>query len=326
MVSSAPGATAGDPSLLLSHLSTDLIQPVLDALPMPVFFKDRAGVYRGCNQAFTELLGKRPEEMNGMSVFDLSPRDLAQVYFEADEALMQAGSNQRYETQIQLPSGERRDVIFYKTVLRDAAGQVSGLVGTVVDISERKAMERKLAELASHDPLTSLLNRRAILAHLERLQADRCRQGLPVCLLMCDVDHFKSINDRHGHAVGDEVLQQVAQALRQNLRDGDQLGRIGGEEFLVVLGSTDVAQVTLVAERLRQVVASQPVASGLVSLSVTVSIGAAQSLSADEDWAAVVSRADQALYAAKRTGRDRVVLAGAEAPRGLTHKDWHQQV
>jgi diguanylate cyclase (GGDEF)-like protein/PAS domain S-box-containing protein len=239
--------------LFLSQLPPDVIQPVLEALPMPVFFKDRAGIYRGCNLAFTTLLGLCPADVVGKSVFDLSPPDLAQVYFEADEALMSAGQDQRYESQVQTPSGQRLDVIFYKSVLRDTEGQVSGLVGTILDITERKRMEQQLAEMATRDPLTGLMNRRAILSHLERLHADRRSQRQPLCLLMCDVDHFKSINDRHGHAVGDEVLTQVAQVLRQHLRDGDQVGRIGGEEFLVVLQSTEPEQLAQVGERLRQV-------------------------------------------------------------------------
>ena len=264
--------------------------------------------------------------MVGKSVFDLSPPDLAQVYFEADEALMSAGQDQRYESQVQTPSGQRLDVIFYKSVLRDTEGQVSGLVGTILDITERKRMEQQLAEMATRDPLTGLMNRRAILSHLERLHADRRSQRQPLCLLMCDVDHFKSINDRHGHAVGDEVLTQVAQVLRQHLRDGDQVGRIGGEEFLVVLQSTEPEQLAQVGERLRQVVASHPLMSLDTTFSVTLSIGAVRSLRADEDWASVVSRADQALYVAKRTGRDRVVMADSEPPRQLLHKDWHKQL
>jgi diguanylate cyclase (GGDEF)-like protein/PAS domain S-box-containing protein len=310
--------------LLSPLLSPDLVQSVLDALPTPVFFKDRAGVYRGCNRAFTQLMGKRPDELIGMTVFDLSPHDLAQVYFDADEALMSAGGEQRYEAQVQTPEGERRDVIFYKTVLRDDSGQVSGLVGTILDITERKALELKLADLAEHDALTSLLNRGAILRHLEHLHADRRLRSQHLCLLMCDVDHFKSINDRHGHAVGDAVLKQVAHGLRQHLRDRDRVGRIGGEEFLVVLDSADLDQARQVAERLRSVVSQQGADMTDSGLKVTVSIGLARSLHPQEDWADVVSRADEGLYVAKRTGRDRVVVADAATKR-LLHKDWHKQ-
>lgn len=310
--------------MLISHLSPDLVQSVLDVLPTPVFFKDRQGRYQGCNRAFTELMGKGCDELQGLTVFDLSPPALAQVYADADEALMLAGGEQRYDAQIQRPNGERRDVVFYKAVLRDASGEVAGLVGTILDITERKALELKLADQAEHDPLTGLLNRRAILAHLDKLYTDRRQVSLPLCLMMCDVDHFKSINDRHGHAVGDEVLQQVAHVLRSNLRDGDQVGRIGGEEFLVVLGSTDMDDARQVADRLRQLVAQMDVAhDDRASLAVTISIGLAQSLRQDEDWAEVITRADEGLYVAKRTGRDRVVVADPSV-RGLLSKDWHR--
>ncbi|MGE5450288.1 MAG: diguanylate cyclase [Acidobacteriota bacterium] len=309
--------------MLISNLSPDLVQSVLDALPVPVFFKDRQGVYQGCNKAFTEVMGKRSDELLGMTVFDLSPHDLAQVYFDADEALMAAGGEQRYEAQIQLPSGERRDVMFYKAVLRDAQGQVTGLVGTLLDITERKALETRLADLAQHDALTGLLNRRAILAYLDGLHQDRRQVHQPVCLMMIDVDLFKAINDQHGHAVGDEVLRSVASCLKAQLRDSDRVGRIGGEEFLVVLGSTDLQSAQAVAERLRHELSRLTVTTSGQALRVTVSIGLAQSESTEEDWADVIGRADEGLYEAKRTGRNRVVVA-RESTRQWSSKDWHR--
>lgn len=310
--------------MLTPLLSPDMIQAVLDALPTPVFFKDRQGVYRGCNRAFSELMGKTCSELVGLTVHDLSPPELATVYQEADDALMREGGEQRYEAQLQpCRGGARRDVIFHKAVLRDEHGEVSGLVGIIIDITERKALENRLANLARFDPLTGLLNRRAILAHLEALHHDRRKQRQPVCLMMCDVDHFKSINDRYGHAVGDEVLRHVALTLRAHLRDADALGRIGGEEFLVVLDSTDLDQARQVADRLREAVATAPVMCANRAVSVTVSLGLAQSHSVDEDWASVIARADEGLYAAKRTGRDRVIVAEG-APRLLVEKDWHR--
>lgn len=310
-------------ALLISHFSPDLVQGVLDALPTPVFIKDRQGRYQGCNRAYCELTGKRREELMGLTVFDLLPDEAARAHFEVDEALMRDGGEQRYEARVQHPDGRRRDVIFHKAAVRGPDGLVSGLISTILDITERKALESKLAELAERDHLTGLLNRRAILAYLEGLHADRRHAREALCLMMCDVDHFKSINDRFGHAVGDEVLRQVAQVLRHSLRDADRLGRIGGEEFLIVLGSTDLEGARQVAERLRQQVAALHVVSAGHTLGVTISIGLARSLRQDEDWAEIITRADEGLYAAKRTGRDRVVVAEASA-RGLLQKDWHQ--
>lgn len=309
--------------MLISSLSPDLVQSVLDALPVPVFFKNRQGAYQGCNKAFTEIMGKRSDELLGMTVFDLSPHDLAQVYFDADEALMASGGEQRYEAQIQTPSGERRDVMFYKAVLRDAQGQVTGLVGTLLDITERKALETRLADLAQHDALTGLFNRRAILAYLDGLHKDRRQVHQPVCLMMIDVDHFKAVNDSHGHAVGDEVLRAVSSCLKAQLRDSDRVGRIGGEEFLCVLDSTDLQDAELVAERLRHELSQLSVASVAGALRLTVSIGLAQSQSHEEDWAAVIGRADEGLYEAKRSGRNRVVVA-QESTRNWPSQDWRR--
>ena len=236
---------------------------------------------------------------------------------------MASGGEQRYEAQIQLPSGERRDVMFYKSVLRDAHGQVTGLVGTLLDITERKALELRLADLAQHDPLTGLLNRRAILAHLEGLHKDRRQTLQPVCLMMIDVDHFKSINDQHGHAVGDEVLRTVSHSLVAQLRDSDRVGRLWVAEFLVGLASTDPPDTQEAAERLRHDLRQSMVASANPTSRITCSIGLAQSQTHEEDWAEVIGRADAGLYEAKRGGRNRVVVA-TQSARHKPMKDWHR--
>lgn len=310
--------------MLFSHLLPDQVQDVLDALPTPVFFKDRHGVYKGCNRAFARLIGRRRREIIGLTVFDISPEEYAKSHFDADAALMLSGGEQRYEAQIKRCDGERRHVVFHKAALYDAQGELSGIVGTILDITERKALEVQLADMAERDALTGLLNRRAILAHLEALHRDRRQASQSLCLMMCDVDHFKRINDRHGHAKGDEVLRQVAHLLSGKLRDGDRVGRIGGEEFLIVLASADLEDARQVAERLRQQVADLSItcAEG-ARLDVTISIGVARSLHQDEDWADVIARADAGLYAAKRAGRDKVIVAD-EHMLPANHKDWHQ--
>lgn len=295
-------------------LTPEQAQAVLDALPTPVFFKDRAGRYQGCNRAFAELTGKAMDELVGRSVFELWPPELAQAYYDADEALMAGSGEQRYETQIQRPDGERRDVLFYKAVLRDTDGRVTGLVGTLLDITERKQLEQRLAEQAERDALTGLLNRRGILACLETLCQDRRHHNASICLLVCDIDHFKSVNDRHGHAAGDEVLRATAQRLRLHLREADRVGRIGGEEFLVVLHDADLDAARHVAERLRAAVADERIPVDGQPLAVTLSIGLARSEPRHEDWKALMKRADAALYQAKRLGRNRIVLS--EAPAG----------
>ena len=164
--------------------------------------------------------------------------------------------------------------------------------------------------LAVIDPLTGLHNRRYGLHHLDRV-ATRCRaQGIRAGLIAMDIDHFKQINDRHGHPVGDRVLATVAQALAKNLRAEDLVARIGGEEFLAILPDAGPDQVRAVAERLRQAIEALrvPVAGG-DALQVTMSLGAA--MLADEEDAAhrALELVDRALYAAKSGGRNRVTVA-----------------
>ena len=177
----------------------------------------------------------------------------------------------------------------------------------------RDAVEQGL-RLAVVDPLTGLYNRRYGLHHLERV-ASRCRaQDRPAGVVLLDLDHFKAVNDTHGHAVGDRVLSEVAHAMRSNLRVEDLVCRIGGEEFMAVLPDANLEQVRIVAERLRRAVArvALTVAEGRV-LRVTVSVGITTIEASDTEVAWAVARADRALYAAKAAGRDRVSTAGADA-------------
>jgi two-component system cell cycle response regulator len=164
-------------------------------------------------------------------------------------------------------------------------------------------------ELAVTDSLTGLHNRRYGLYRLQQMMA---RPGKGVAVMMLDLDHFKAVNDQHGHAAGDEVLRRLSQRLRAELRTGDLLARIGGEELLVALADTDYATAHDCAERLRHRIAEAPfaVGDGGPSIAVTMSVGLALAdNSAMETAEAVIARADRALYTAKSLGRDRVMLA-----------------
>jgi diguanylate cyclase (GGDEF)-like protein len=171
---------------------------------------------------------------------------------------------------------------------------------------------RHLHRLAMVDELTALPNRRATLEYLDE-QLRRCRQlGQPLSVLIVDVDHFKRINDQHGHAGGDEVLRAVARALAGSVRAQDRAGRLGGEEFLVVLPGTAADHARAVAERMRAGVAQLEHACTSATLRVTISIGVGVAEGA-ETVESLLARADQALYEAKAQGRDRVCLAAAAA-------------
>jgi two-component system, cell cycle response regulator len=168
--------------------------------------------------------------------------------------------------------------------------------------------------LATTDPLTGLSNRRALLAalHVEIAQARRHAHPLSVCLL--DVDHFKSINDGHGHAAGDQVLAAIGALLRRELRTPDVAARWGGEEFIVLLRHTDADGGVRAAERIRNAVQALEIGAADKKISVTVSIGVAQFV-VEESAEAFIECADQAMYRAKLGGRNRVELAHAPGPQ-----------
>jgi diguanylate cyclase (GGDEF)-like protein len=171
----------------------------------------------------------------------------------------------------------------------------------------------RLAELATHDALTRLLNRNGLDELLQRHFA--ARPPRPLVLLQVDVDHFKRINDEHGHAAGDRVLREIAATLGGVVRGGDFVARLGGEEFLVGCEGADPAAVGLLAERLRRAVAERGYAlpeGG--ELHCTVSVGVSRPFDRRAAWDAALREADQAMYAAKAAGRNRVVLAPAGAP------------
>ena len=168
----------------------------------------------------------------------------------------------------------------------------------------------RLEVQALTDALTGLSNRRAIVEALEDELQRSGRGGTPMAVGMIDIDHFKRVNDEHGHAAGDAVLRELARRLLSTLRPYDSVGRFGGEEFLVVVPGVSRSELGRLLERLRMVVSETPFAVGGRELSVTVSLGGAEH-HAHESMDALIARADDALYVAKARGRDLVVFAEA---------------
>ena len=163
-------------------------------------------------------------------------------------------------------------------------------------------------EVVHVDPLTTLPNRRHIVKILQNevIRAERYKTKLSISMI--DIDFFKKINDSYGHAVGDQVLFQLANVLQENVRDSDTVGRYGGEEFLMILPSTRLGPATEQAARLCQLVREADINIGEI-IRLTVSMGMAEYRHGQEDWKEFLSRADQALYAAKNAGRDQWMVS-----------------
>lgn len=290
-------------------IERDNLQSAIDNLPSPIFFKNRAGIYSGCNKAFEAFIGLPASKVNGASVYDVAPAELAKVYEAADEELMQQGGVQIYEADVCYADGERRTVTFHKAVTRDrVSGEVNGLAGSMLDITERKRLEEQLKWAAERDALTEAYNRRRFfeLAAAAKERAQKTSASLSILVL--DVDHFKLINDRYGHACGDAALNHLVGLLKRELQEPHIFARAGGEEFYCLLEGCDLNEAFEIAERIRKAVETVPHMHDQQLISMRVSIGAA-TVRDGEKISQTIARADEALYSAKQAGRNRVCVA-----------------
>lgn len=180
------------------------------------------------------------------------------------------------------------------------------VLGTVYDIQQRKETEQELKRLATIDTLTGVVNRRFFFELAEKEFRQVLRYKKSVAFLALDIDHFKNVNDNYGHQGGDEVLRAFVQACKEELRETDIFGRIGGEEFSILLLETDQSSARLVAERIRHKIEQMVITFENHAIKITVSIGAAIIDTEDKSLDQVFQRADKALYEAKNSGRNRV--------------------
>jgi diguanylate cyclase (GGDEF)-like protein len=203
-----------------------------------------------------------------------------------------------------------------QAVARGPDGRATRLVGTRQDITEHKLAEQGLLVLAHTDELTGVHNRRRFIELATEELARARRYGHPVTLLMIDLDHFKAVNDRHGHAGGDEVLRSFVQTARTVMRQSDVFGRIGGEEFAALLPHTALQSAQIIAERLLDQINGHAVELPHgQSVRYTVSLGVAEA-QGHTTVPELMAAADKALYAAKAQGRNRSMVAG-QAPHNL---------
>ncbi|WP_028608452.1 histidine kinase N-terminal 7TM domain-containing diguanylate cyclase [Paenibacillus harenae] len=187
-------------------------------------------------------------------------------------------------------------------------GRIAGRTIVMIDVTEYTLLQHKLRRLAEIDGLTSIYNRTFFMEKSRELLAEAHRTHTPLSFILFDVDHFKQINDRYGHSVGDFALQHVVNICRQQLNGNALFGRYGGEEFAVCLPYTDLLQAGNVAEHIRRELAGNPLYSAAKAISVTASFGVTEALSADTTLEALLSEADVALYRSKHEGRNRVHL------------------
>ncbi|MBC2727129.1 diguanylate cyclase [Desulfosporosinus sp.] len=288
----------------------EFIKTMTNIIPVPLFYKDKNGIYLGCNKAFEEFIGLNKDEIIGKTVYDISEKNDAETYANRDRQLLDnPGTTQTYEHEYVNPNNMRKYVIFKKVTYRDSLGNVSGIIGIVNDITEIKERETELTSKTYYDSLTGIFNRRYFDEYVE-IEWKKCkRKNEPLCLIMLDIDFFKNYNDTYGHQEGDNCLHNVAQEIKLSLlRPSDIAVRYGGEEFVVILPNTKLNGAYRVAERIRQNIINRGIkhVASAVSDVVTLSQGIAEMSDINDTVDKCLRNADQSLYEAKKNGRNTI--------------------
>ena len=308
-------ADNAEPGLLAQHQPQ--LRQVFENLPMGVCMIDAGGYLRQVNRAFCEFFGYPESELLNAHFRKLLPPQSRQAAEKRHAASFPNALNQRRSLEVRLHDGATRTVMLEDTIGRDERGNPQR-IAFLVDITQRRDLERRLEEknrrleyLATRDDLTGLHNRRMGWELLERALERGQRLGDKVAVAMLDLDHFKAINDRHGHAVGDTVLKEFSHFVAGALRSSDTLIRWGGEEFLMILPGVDrfsaQATVNRVLAQLRHRVLSP--------LELRVSFSAGVGEHRQQTSKGLLEEVDLALYQAKSAGRGCVAIAPVPVSR-----------
>jgi diguanylate cyclase (GGDEF)-like protein/PAS domain S-box-containing protein len=329
---------------VLQHLDPsasipERVKAAFDTLTEAVMIVDQRGrivlanrAFRGLHpQAASDAIGRRASQLDWLAAS--LANDFADHAWTRVMRTLEPVTGELID--IEQPNGAPlRKTVLNASAVQDAAGRVRGALVTFDDVTqldrmnvqlrgaldelersraEIEAKNRELTELATRDPMTGCFNRRAFFAAFEPMFA-RARTGGRLCCVMTDIDHFKSFNDKYGHAVGDLVIKAVAKALGSTLRPQDILARYGGEEFVILLPELDIEQAHAVADRLRQEIEQQAGQGieGHGELRIASSFGVSSIVQGAESTGQLLEQADAALYVAKKNGRNRVEKWRAE--------------
>jgi diguanylate cyclase (GGDEF)-like protein/PAS domain S-box-containing protein len=283
--------------------------------PIGMALIDLQGRFQHVNRALSGIVGYSREELEAASLESLAhPDDMEEI--RSHMTLLATGEASSYTAEKRYihASGHPIWVALQVTLLRDGNGQPTHSLAQLLDITDRRRYEEKLRELADHDPLTGLLNRRSFEREMESHLERGRRYGMEGAALVLDLDHFKYVNDSLGHNAGDELIVRVAHALDARLRETDLLARLGGDEFAVLLPKADAEAAHRVASDLVATVRKQGVhspdgGSSTMTASAGIALIDEQDGLTGED---VMANADLAMYDAKEQGRDRIALYGSD--------------
>jgi diguanylate cyclase (GGDEF)-like protein/PAS domain S-box-containing protein len=279
------------------------LRSAFDNAPTGMAVVTPEGLLTSCNRALSTLVGRPVSELVGHTLFEVThPDDLASAYECCRRMRTTDQEVLRHECRLVHSDGSVVWVLVSSARVAAEPGRPAHLIMHIQDIGERKALEAEIVHRSLHDPLTGLANRVLLFDRIGHALARADRTASPTCLFLLDLDGFKEVNDTHGHAAGDELLQHFASRLSSALRPGDTAARLGGDEFVVLCENTSEEQATLIAERLRAA-AAWPFDLPGGRVVISASVGVSTSADPSEDPAELVRRADVSMYAAKRARR-----------------------
>lgn len=283
-----------------------LMDAILNNVDAYVYVKSHDRRFLYVNDQTAQLFGKSVEEIVGSFDYEVIP-DNADELWEMDKKVLLSHSKHTGEETFVGTDGITRH---YWSVKVPFTHDDAAIIGFSSDITELYQLKERLKEQANSDALTQAASRRFFFEMAEQEFKKIKRYDSPMSVIMLDVDYFKTVNDRYGHQVGDKVLQAMVAFLKEQIRDVDIIGRLGGEEFALLLPNTSERDAVDLAERLRQTIADNScvMTDNKEFVRITVSLGVSTSLPEDNDFDAVLNRADKALYISKKQGRNQVSL------------------
>ncbi|MEE2000314.1 EAL domain-containing protein [Alkalimonas sp. MEB108] len=301
------------------------LNTILDTVDAYIFIKDTQLCYQYVNKKVAEFFRCSPEDVIGHNDFAFFDHTTAQQLQANDREILERGERKVREEENTTNDGRlTRHFLSVKIPLRKPDGQIYALCGISTDVTELRQQQKAIHQLAFYDALTGLPNRRLLLDRLQQAFALHQRQQQQGALMFIDLDHFKDLNDTLGHAVGDELLVDIANRLQQGIRSCDTLARLGGDEFVLLLQELpDDEQrawqrVQVIAEKVLQLI-NQPVQLQLQPYQLSASIGVAM-LSDGDSVDELVQRADMAMYDAKGRGRNRVRFFNQQMQVDITER------
>ena len=315
--------SAREIALKIASAEAEHFREALEHVSSYIYIKDTNRLYQYANKACLDLFGRSNETLKNAPDEDFFPPETCAQLKHIDEKVL-SGEKTRTEVEVRSQDGSRRIHLEIKSPIYDDKdhADITGILGISTDITALKLREEDMARIAHYDSLTQLPNRLLLADRLRQAMAHANRQKNQLALVYLDLDGFKAINDRFGHAVGDELLQRVATRLKDSVRDGDTVARIGGDEFVAVLQDVQgLDNIKIVLERMMHA-AADPIHLQGQTMKVSASMGVSlypQHEDMTEDQ--LMRQADQAMYQAKNAGRRRAHLYRADGEPVVLHID-----